>query len=143
MFAPSAQEVRRFFCQAWAKQLGAGVLTPLELQAVDWMTQHPEFHELLQDEEAAVNKDFSVEQGHINPFLHLSMHLSITEQTSIDQPPGIRAAVAKLAARLSSLHEAQHAVMDALGETVWEAQRAGRPPDSQAYLERVLRLAQG
>ena len=34
-----------------------------------------------------------------NPFLHLSMHLSISEQCSIDQPPGIRQAVELLAAR--------------------------------------------
>ena len=46
--------------------------------------------------------------GRTNPFLHLSMHLTLTEQLSIDQPRGIRQAVELLAARRGSMHAAQH-----------------------------------
>jgi hypothetical protein len=141
MFAPSQDQVRRFFCEAWAKHLGGQVLTPLEVQATDWMAQHPEYQDDLADAEAAVKAVYSVEAGRTNPFLHLSMHLSITEQVSIDQPPGIRAAVQKLAQRRSSLHEAHHEVMEALGEMVWNAQRSGLPFDGPAYIDRVLALA--
>jgi uncharacterized protein YjbI with pentapeptide repeats len=91
--------------------------------------------------EAAQAQDYSPERGQTNPFLHLSMHLAISEQLSIDQPPGIRAAHERLAARLGSTHEAQHAIMDCLGETIWEAQRTGTPPDTDAYLQRIERRA--
>ncbi|RZK99772.1 MAG: DUF1841 family protein [Rubrivivax sp.] len=141
MFAPSQDQVRRFFCEAWSKHQGGQVLTPLELQATDWMVQHPEYLDDLADAEAAVKAVYSVEGGRTNPFLHLSMHLSITEQVSIDQPPGIRAAVQRLAQRRSSLHEAHHEVMEALGEMVWNAQRSGLPFDGPAYIDRVLTLA--
>jgi hypothetical protein len=73
--------------------------------------------------------------------LHLSMHLSITEQTSIDQPPGIRDAVQALAARRNSLHDAHHEVMEALGEMVWASQKSGQPPDGAAYIERIRQRA--
>ena len=80
-------------------------------------------------------------QGRTNPFLHLSMHLSIHEQMAIDQPIGIRAAVQQLAERRQSLHQAHHEVMECLGQMVWTSQRSGFPPDGQAYLEAVRRLS--
>lgn len=141
MFAPSQDQVRRFFCDAWAKHQAGQVLTPLELQASDWMVQHPEYHDDLADADAAVKASYSVEDGRTNPFLHLSMHLSITEQVSIDQPPGIRDAVQRLAARRSSLHESHHLVMEALGEMVWTSQRSGLPFDGPAYIDRILVMA--
>lgn len=137
MFAPSQEQVRRFFCETWAKHQAGQPLTPLEAQASDWIAQHPEYHADLSDVEAAVAAVFDVEEGRTNPFLHLSMHLSITEQVSIDQPRGIRAAVQALAQRRGSLHEAHHEAMEALGEMVWASQRAGQPFDGEAYIERI------
>ncbi len=79
--------------------------------------------------------------GRENPFLHLSMHLSISEQVGVDQPRGIRQAVASLTARLGSAHAAQHEVMECLGRMLWDAQGSGRPPDGDAYVECVRRRA--
>ena len=138
MFAPSQEQVRRFFCDAWAKHLAGQPLTPLEAQAADWIAGHPEYHGDLADVDAAIARQYTVEEGRTNPFLHLSMHLSITEQVSIDQPRGIKAAIEKLAHRLGSMHEAHHVAMEALGEMVWASQRSGQPFDGQAYIERVL-----
>jgi hypothetical protein len=76
-----------------------------------------------------------------NPFLHLSMHLSLSEQCSIDQPRGIRQAVELLTHRRDSLHRAHHEAMDCLGQMIWESQRAGRPPDGDAYIDCVQRHA--
>jgi Domain of unknown function (DUF1841) len=137
MFAPSQEQVRRFFCEAWAKQQAGQPLTPLEAQAADWILEHPEYHADLADVEVALAAMYTVEEGRTNPFLHLSMHLSITEQVSIDQPRGIRAAVQALAQRRGSLHEAHHEAMEALGEMVWASQRAGQPFDGEAYIERI------
>ena len=141
MFAPSQNDVRRFFCETHRKQRDALPLTPIEALAGDWIAQHPEYDADLEDLEAALAAVYAVEDGRSNPFLHLSMHLTITEQVSIDQPRGIRQAVELLAARRGSAHDAQHEVMECLGEMVWASQRSGLPPDGQAYLDCVRRRA--
>ncbi|HEU4458178.1 MAG TPA: DUF1841 family protein [Methylibium sp.] len=141
MFQPSQDDVRRFFCSVAAKRKAGMPLTPIEAQAADWIAEHPEYAADFADAEAAVARSYKVEDGRTNPFLHLSMHLSITEQLSIDQPRGIKPAYEALLARLGSAHEAQHAVMDCLGETIWASQRSGLPPDGAAYLDCVRRRA--
>jgi hypothetical protein len=141
MFAPSQHDVRRFFCETRRKQREALPLTPMEAIAADWIGQHPEHHAALDDLEAALSSVYAVEDGRSNPFLHLSMHLSISEQVAIDQPTGIRQAFGLLAARLGSAHEAQHQVMECLGEMLWSSQRSGLPPDGEQYLACVRRRA--
>jgi hypothetical protein len=141
MFNPSKDDVRRFFCQAWAKHRASQPLAPIEAIAVDWISQHPDYHDAFSDVEKALSRDYSVEEGKTNPFLHLSLHLSIEEQLSIDQPTGIRGAFDKLAQRVGDRHEAMHAVMECLGEALWQSQRNNAPIDGQAYVEAVMRRA--
>ena len=143
MFAPSQEDVRRFFCATAAKQRDGAVMSPMEAVAAQWIAEHPEYAADLADVDAALAAVFTVEEGRTNPFLHLSMHLSIAEQCSIDQPRGIRQAVELLAARRQSLHAAHHEVMECLGEMIWNSQRSGLPPDGLAYLEAVRRRATG
>lgn len=139
MFTPSQHDVRRFFCETYRKYRANEILTPLEAIARDWIMQHPEYANALADIDTALTADYSVENGATNPFLHLSMHLSIAEQVSIDQPQGIRAAFQSLAQRRDSEHEAHHQIMECLGEMVWTSQRSGLPPDGAAYIECVKR----
>ena len=113
----------------------------IETLASQWLEEHPEYHADVADADAALEKMYDVEGGKTNPFLHLSMHLSISEQCSIDQPRGIRQAVELLTAKCDSLHDAHHEAMDCLGQMVWESQRAGRPPDGAAYIDCVQRHA--
>ncbi len=141
MFQPSQNDVRRFFCAAHTRQQAGLPLEPMQAVAAQWISEHPEYHADLADEAAALAAVYTVEEGRTNPFLHLSMHLSIHEQVAIDQPTGIRAAVQRLAERRQSLHSAHHEVMECLGQMVWASQRSGLPPDGQAYLEAVQRLA--
>jgi hypothetical protein len=141
MFAPSQNDVRTFFCEAWRKHRAGEPLSAMDTLAAQWTERHPEYHADLADLEAALAAVYTVDAGRTNPFLHLSMHLSISEQVSIDQPRGIRQAVELLAAKRGDLHAAQHEVMDCLGEMLWESQRSGRPPDPHAYLDRVRRRA--
>lgn len=141
MFQPSQNDVRRFFCAAYRRQRAGEPLTQMDALAATWIDQHPEYHADLADEHAALDAVYTVEEGRTNPFLHLSMHLSIEEQCSIDQPRGIRQAVQLLASRRNSLHEAHHEVMDCLGEMIWTSQRSGLPPDGLAYLDAVRRRA--
>ena len=141
MFNPSQHDVRRFFCEAWRKQREGLVQKPMETLAAQWIREHPEHHADLADVNEALAATYSVESGRTNPFLHLSMHLSISEQCGIDQPRGIRQAVELLAAKRGSLHEAHHEAMECLGEMVWASQRSGLPPDGQSYLECVRKRA--
>lgn len=141
MFQPSQNDVRRFFCEVHAKQQAGQPLAPIEALAAGWIDQHPEYHADLADLPAALAAVYEVDEGRTNPFLHLAMHLTISEQVSIDQPHGIRQAVELLAARRQSLHEAQHEVMECLGEMIWASQRSGRPPDGHAYLDAVRQRA--
>ena len=141
MFQPSQHDVRRFFCETWRKQREGLPLTAMEALAADWVTEHPEYHADLADVDVAIAASYSVEEGRTNPFLHLAMHLSIAEQCSIDQPTGIRQAVALLAARRNSLHAAHHEVMECLGDMLWSSQRSGLPPDGPAYIDAVRRRA--
>ncbi|MDI1274040.1 DUF1841 family protein [Polaromonas sp.] len=141
MFTPSQADVRRFFCSVYAKARSGQALEAIEIIASQWLDEHPEYHADFADADAAMEKMYDVEGGRTNPFLHLSMHLSISEQCSIDQPRGIRQAVELLTARRNSLHDAHHEAMDCLGQMVWESQRGGRPPDGDAYLACVQRHA--
>lgn len=141
MFNPSQADVRRFFCGTWSKHRAQQPLTPLEAMALDWILEHPEYHPDLDAVDEALNAQYPPEGGRSNPFLHLSMHLSIAEQVSIDQPPGIRAAYQALAQQRGSLHDAAHDVMDCLGEMLWRAQRDRLPPDGEAYIDCVRRRA--
>jgi hypothetical protein len=113
----------------------------MQALAARWVDEHPEYHADLADEAAALAAVYTVEEGRTNPFLHLSMHLTIEEQLAIDQPHGIRQAVDLLAARRNSLHAAHHEVMECLGDMIWASQKSGRPPDGQAYLENLRRRA--
>ncbi len=140
IFNPTREEVRRFFCDTWKKKTEDQILTPMEIIASDWMVEHPEYHAVLADPDGAVAQDYTPERGETNPFLHLSMHLSISEQISIDQPAGIKAIAEKLAKKLGSEHEAQHAMMECLGQVMWEAQREGQPLSPEKYLEALQRL---
>lgn len=141
MFNPSQDDVRRFFCGVKAKSRAAQPMDALETLAGQWVAEHPEYADDLADEQAALAATYDGSDGRTNPFLHLAMHLSISEQCSIDQPRGIRQAVELLAARRNSLHEAHHEAMECLGQMLWESQRSGRPPDGQAYVECVQKRA--
>jgi hypothetical protein len=135
MFGQDRDSLRRFFLTAWGKAQAGEPLQPLERMIADVVAAHPEYHALLADEENAIAREFTPEGGQTNPFLHMGMHLTIAEQLSTDRPPGIRDLYQQLAQAASDSHAADHQVMECLGQTLWEAQRAGQQPDEQAYLD--------
>ncbi len=134
MFNPDRDEARRFLFEAWRKYRDKSILSDLEALAADHILHHPEYHALLASPDANLNRDWLPENGETNPFLHLMMHLAISEQLAIDQPPGILARYRTLVLRLSDEHRAEHEVMDCLAEMIWNSQRNGTPPDGAAYL---------
>ncbi len=140
MFNPTREQVRAFFCDTWRKHSERLPLVGAEVTAADIIARHPEYHALLAAPEAASELEWTPETGQMNPFLHLSLHLAIFEQLSIDQPPGIRAAFHALRARLDE-HDAEHAILECLGETIWRAQREGTGLDAAGYINAVRKAA--
>ncbi len=153
MLSPSSRsDMRRYFCEVYAKWRRGEPLDAMEALLSAWMQEHPEYHAALAQPQQPTQPQLQPQslQGHApqpehadsaNPFLHLSMHLALSEQCSIDQPHGIRQAMELLAARLPSLHDAHHAAMDCLGEMIAHSQRTGQPLDGDGYLACVQRKA--
>ena len=135
MFTPTREQVRQFFIDTWRKYRESAPLAGLETTALEVLLAHPEYQPLLEDAERSRDRDYTPEYGETNPFLHLSLHLALAEQLSIDQPQGIRAAVERIVARRGDRHESLHAALECLGETVWKASRENTPPDGEAYLD--------
>jgi hypothetical protein len=134
MFNPTRDEARTFLFESWRKRSVGELLTPLEDLTAQLIDKHPEFHILFNDPERNQDKDYAPDGNVLNPFLHLMMHLTIEEQISIGQPQGIREQFARLTQKYESEHEAQHAIMDCLGEMIWQAQRNKTAPDPAIYL---------
>jgi hypothetical protein len=135
MFNPTRAEARNFLFEAWRKHRTGESLTQLEGLAVRLIETHPEFHGYLTDADRYLEQDYLPGSGTANPFLHLMMHLTIEEQISINQPPGIREHFLRLSTKHQSEHEAQHAMMECLAEALLQAQRSNSPPDGAIYLE--------
>lgn len=135
MYNPTREQVRDFFFGVWAKARAGEALSALEAMALSVALEHPEYHEVLGNPERYRERTWTPEGGETNPFLHLSMHLAIEEQLSIDQPPGIAERVRALERKLDSPMAARHVVMDCLAEQVWQAQRNAVAFDNTAYLD--------
>lgn len=135
MFSPSRDQARQFLFDTWAKHQQQIALTDLERLALSHLLDHPEYHSILAQPERYRTQDYHPVAGETNPFLHLAMHLALSEQLSIDQPPGIRAAYQALCTRCGDAHAAAHQALECLAEMIWRAQRDQRPPDAQRYLD--------
>jgi hypothetical protein len=131
MFDPSRDQAREAFFGTWRKYRAGEPLAGIETVALGVILLHPEYHDLLSQPERTRERDYT---GELNPFLHMSLHLAIEEQLSIDQPAGITASFEKLLAR-KDRHDALHDVLECLGETIWKSQREKAPLDAGAYLD--------
>ena len=134
LFNPSRDEARNFLFESWRKRRNSELLTPLEDLAAQLIAKHPEYHAVLENPERHHDQNYQPEHGAANPFLHLMMHLTIEEQISINQPAGIRAHFARLTHKFESEHDAQHRMMECLGEMIWQAQRNRTQPDAAIYI---------
>ncbi len=135
----SREQLRRSYADAWAKHLAHSPLTPLEANITDVIGAHPEYQAVVGDAGTAVAFEPDTLNTAENPFLHMGLHLAVRDQVSIDRPPGVRDLHRALQAKYGDLHRAEHALMEALGEALWQAQRAQRPPDERQFLELARR----
>ena len=137
IFGQDRHELRTMYADAWQKHCDKTPLSPLDAQIVQVVEDHPEYHDVVGGDLA---KDFTVEGGKTNPFLHMGLHLSVREQVATDRPPGIAAVFRQLADKVGDSHIAEHRMIDCLAETLWESQRDQSPPDELHYLERLRQL---
>jgi Domain of unknown function (DUF1841) len=135
LFNPSRDEVREFFFDAWAKFKAQKPLTDLEKIGLGVMHMHPEYHAILDAPAQFKHQEYFPEFGETNPFLHMSLHLSILEQISINQPTGIADIYAQLKLKHQNEHDAQHDILDCLAETIWQAQRNNTALDGNYYVQ--------
>ena len=140
IFNPSRDQVREFFFDVWRKHQQNALLTPLESMALQVILMHEEYHAVLSQPEQYIQQDYFPEQGESNPFLHMSLHLSILEQISINQPLGIREIYQQLLARYQDEMQAQHQIMECLAEAIWQAQRQQQPLDAAHYQRQLQAL---
>ena len=91
------------FFATWRKYRAGEPLAGIETIALDVILAHPEYHRLLSDPERHRDRDYA---GELNPFLHMSLHLALEEQLSIDQPPGIVTRFRDLMAAFGDRHPA-------------------------------------
>jgi hypothetical protein len=125
---------------AWRKYSANQPLEPLQAQLAAVIAEHPEYIPLLESGPQALTADYTPEAGHENPFLHMGLHLAIREQVATNRPPGVAQIHQSLCRRLGDPHAAEHTMLEALAETLWDSQRSGRPPDEQRFLERLRTL---
>ena len=135
MYKLSRHQSRQFFFDTWHKYNHQELLSDMEKIALSIILLHPEYHSILDDTERYQDKDYPPEMGNTNPFLHMSMHIAIKEQLSIDQPSGIRERFNRLQEKNKDEHETMHQIMECLAEMLWQAQRNQSAPDSSIYFE--------
>ena len=135
----SRDEIRQVYLDVWRKTQQQQVLDPMQALIADVIESHPEYHALLDADTEIKQQEFTPEEGLTNPFLHMGMHIALREQAGGDRPAGIRAIYQRLVSARGR-HEAEHAMMECLGETLWSAQRSGQVPSEQAYLDCLKKL---
>jgi hypothetical protein len=134
------EELRRQYLEAWRKFSARLPLSPLERQIAAVIADHPEYVAWLESGTDTLSAEFTPEGGRENPFLHMGLHLAVRDQVATDRPDGIARLHQELAQRLGSAHAAEHAMLEPLARTLWEAQHDRRPPDEQQYWELLQRL---
>lgn len=135
--AQSRNQLRSSYAEAWRRHTDGLPLSPLDALLSDVVALHPEYQPLVSDLNQALAADPKASADTENPFLHLGLHVAVREQLSIDRPPGVRELHQRLTAQSGDPHHAEHVMMEALAETLWEAQRSGRAPDELQYLNRA------
>ena len=139
IFGNDRRSLRSHYRDAWLKRQAGKPLEPLEKLIADVVAQHPEYHALLESDQA-LEQDYTPQMGQTNPFLHMGMHIALAEQIGTDRPAGIRDLYRRLCQKAGSPHEAEHRMMECLGLALWEAQRQHRPPDETGYLSCLKKL---
>ncbi len=136
MFGNDRNQLRQMYKTAWENFQQQKTLSPLEIQIVDVIKEHPEYHDFV----TQLDKDFLPELGKTNPFLHMGLHLGLREQLATNRPIGIVSIYKKLIKTKSCVHDAEHMMIDCLAEAMWSAQSNNTQPDEANYIIALKKL---
>jgi len=139
LFGNNRNDIRQYFFSVWKKFNDKQLLDPMESIIANVIRLHPEYHALLEDNNA-LDKDYTPEMGQTNPFLHMGMHISLYEQLSTNRPAGIKEVYEALQSKSGDMHETEHQMMECLGQAMWQAQRDNVMPDDAGYLACLKKL---
>jgi len=140
MFGSDRNTLRQFYQTCWRKAQHNEVLTDLEKQVAQVISEHPEYQQVVL-RDSALDKDWQPENGETNPFLHMGMHLALREQVSTDRPSGIARHYIQLCQHTQNPLEAEHAMMECLAEVIWQAQKQQQAPNEADYLACLAKLS--
>lgn len=140
MFGTDRNQLRKVFFDSWALRKSGRPMEPMQEVVANVVALHPEYHPILENDES-IEKDYTPDHGETNPFLHMSMHIALHEQISTNRPAGIQQCYKDIIKNIGSEHDAEHAMMECLGESLWSAQRNQVEPDEAAYLSCLKSLA--
>ena len=131
LYSQDRTEQRQFLAKSWKKFTNKETLEPLEKLLASIIQIHPEYHGLINN----VDSNYFPEQGEVNPFLHINLHLALRDQLSINQPTGIKDAYDQLLVKLKNEHAVEHLMMDCIAEMIFSSQKNQAPMDHQAYFQ--------
>lgn len=140
MYSNDRNQLRQVYFDTWKKHKNKQPLEPIELQVLEVILAHPEYHHLLENIEHNLDKNYFVESGETNPFMHMGLHLGIKDQVATNRPKGITRLYKQLLIKYQDEQTVEHLMMDYLVEGIWQAQRDNTLPDENSYLKKLKRL---
>jgi len=136
VFSSDRTAQRKFLAKSWEKYKAKQLLEPLELQLAKIIEKHPEYQEIINN----LDTEYFPEQGKINPFLHINLHLSLQDQLSLDQPNGIKEIYNSLVKKIKDTHRVEHIMMEQIAEMIFNSQKNNKPMDQEQYLRSLKDL---
>jgi hypothetical protein len=136
VFSSDRSAQRKFLAKSWEKYKANQLLEPLELQLAKIIEKHPEYQEIINN----LDTEYFPEQGKINPFLHINLHLSLQDQLSLDQPKGIKKIYNSLVKKIKDTHRVEHIMMEQIAEMIFNSQKNNKPMDQEQYLRSLKEL---
>ena len=136
MFSSDRSAQRKFLAKSWEKYKTNQILEPLELQLANIIAKHPEYQEIINN----LDTEYFPEQGRINPFLHINLHLSLQDQLDLDQPKGVKEIYNSLLKKNKDTHQVEHIMMEHIAEMIFMSQKNNKQMDQEQYLRSLKEL---
>ena len=136
MFFQDRKKQREFLANSWQKYTRNKPLEPLEKQLASIIEIHPEYHDLIGN----IESEYFPEQGEVNPFLHINLHLALRDQLSLNQPKGVKEVHQELINKYKDSHEVEHLMMECIAEMINISHKNKTAMDHESYLNCITNM---
>lgn len=110
-----------------------------ERQLAEQMAEHQKYHDVWENIDNLSDHAFDPAKEE-NPFLHVSLHVTLERQLQSDEPPEAGRALERLIARGDDPHEARHAILRVLVQEMWHIMTHSEEFNQQRYCEELDKL---